>query len=336
MTENQPASEQTPDTPVVNDSDFGAFEPTLPLGIENLDRLRLSFSRIDTYQNCGLKFRYAYVDKLPTKPSPQLSFGKSVHAALEAFFDRKLPEPPPVDLLLDTLYEHWDKSGFSGLDRDEQMAYYRHAQDVLRRFYARTIDHFRLPLATEQWFDMPMGQNITIVGSIDRVDVDETGALHVIDYKTNRKAKTYRDVSRSLQLALYALACEHLYGRLPETVALDFVVPGVSVAVPVNDMDLAAARQVVADTAEAIRAGRFAPEPNPLCNWCDFQALCPAWDGPDDDSFAALTLQLESDRRRLAREVADFRTREQAHERLRHELVTDLAPQGSPHDEPQS
>lgn len=298
-------------------SDFGAFEPALPLGIEQLDRLRLSFSRIDTYQNCGLKFRFAYIDKLPTKPSPHLSFGKSVHAALEAFFDRKLPEAPPLDVLLDALYAQWDKAGFADLPRDEQMGYYRHAQDVLRRYYQRVIGDFRLPLATEQWFDMPMGNNVTIVGSIDRVDVDDDGDLHVIDYKTNRKAKTYQDVSRSLQLSLYALACDYLYGRLPATVALDFVVPGVSVAVPVAELDLDGARTTVLETAEAIRAGRFAPEPNPLCNWCDFQALCPAWSGPNGETFAELTLQLESDRRRLLREVASFRTREEAQQRLR-------------------
>lgn len=305
----------------VTASDFGSFEPTLPLGIEQLDRLRLSFSRIDTYQNCGLKFRFAYIDKLPQKPSPHLSFGNSVHAALESFFDRKLPQAPPLDVLLDTLYAKWDKSGFAGLPRDEQLEYYRHAQDVLRRYYQRVVDDFRLPLATEQWFDMPMGNNVTIVGSIDRVDVDDDGGLHVIDYKTNRKAKTYRDVSRSLQLSLYALACEYLYGRLPKSVALDFVVPGVSIAVPVSELDLDKARTTVLETAEAIRAAAFTPEPNPLCNWCDFQALCPAWSGPDGETLAELTLQLESDRRRLLREVDTFRTREEAQRRLCEDLM---------------
>lgn len=295
--------------------EFGGFEP-LPLEITQPERLRLSFSRVDTYQNCGLKYRFAYVDKLPTKPSPQLSFGKSVHSALEAFYDRKLPELPPVDLLLDTLYDTWDTSGFAELSRDEQTSYYRHAQDVLRRFYDRVKGTYRLPMATEQWFEMPMGENVTVVGSIDRVDVDDNGALHVIDYKTNRKAKTYRDVSRSLQLSLYALACEYLYGRLPETVALDFVVPGASVAVPVVELDLDGAKQAVQDAAAAIRAEAFEAQPNPLCGWCDFKALCPAWSGPSGESLAELSLQLESERRRLTRDVATFRTREEAVARL--------------------
>lgn len=301
--------------------EFGTFEPTLPLGIDQLDRLRLSFSRIDTFQNCGLKFRYAYIDKLPSKPSPNLSFGKSVHSALEAFFDRKLPEAPPLEVLLEALYAHWDKSGFAELPRDEQVGFYRHAQEVLRRYYQRTVNDFRLPLATEQWFDMPMGENVTIVGSIDRVDVDDDGDLHIVDYKTNRKAKTYRDVASSLQLSLYALACDYLYGRLPKTVALDFVVPGVSISVPVSELDLNQARATVFETASAIRAASFKPEPNPLCNWCDFKPLCPAWSGPDGESFAKLTLQLESDRRRLLSEVAAFRTREEAQQRLRNDLT---------------
>lgn len=309
-----------PDSEHPDSGDYGAFEPALPLDVTIPKRLRLSFSRIDTYQNCGLKFRYAYIDKLPTKPAPQLSFGKSIHAALEAFYDRKLPEPPPVDVLIDALYQQWDTSGFQELPRDEQLAYYRHAQDVVRRFYERNVETFRLPVATEQWFDMPMGQSVSVVGSIDRVDSDEAGGLHVIDYKTNRKAKTYRDVARSLQLSIYALACKHLYGRLPQTVSLDFVIPGVRVTVPTDELDLDAATDAVAHAATAIRSESFDANPNPLCNWCDFQALCPAWDGPDGESLAELKLQLTADRRRLQREVSEYRLREQAVERMHQAL----------------
>jgi hypothetical protein len=62
----------------------------------------------------------------------------AIHTALERFYDRKLPECPTEGELLGFLYEEWDGSGFEGMDRDEQLRWYRHAQEVLLRFHART------------------------------------------------------------------------------------------------------------------------------------------------------------------------------------------------------
>lgn len=299
---------------------YGEFEPTSPPLIDGQGRVRLSFSRIDSYRNCPRKFRYAYIDRLPGVPGPHLSFGSSIHGALEAFYDRKLPECPSEEDLLGFLYESWDSSGFRELPRDEQLAFYRHAQDVLRRFHRRAAPHYALPAATEAWFELPIEYEAVVVGSIDRVDVDDDGRFHVVDYKTNRKVKDRARVAGSLQLAIYALATRHLFGALPATVSLDFVVPGVPVEVPIDDIDLDGARQTILETAEAVRAGRFEPTPNPLCDWCDFRDVCPAW--PDDGrrGLGAAAEELRRKRRAVAREVRELRELEAGVERLATEL----------------
>ena len=300
---------------------YGEFEPATPPLIDAQGRVRLSFSRIDAYQNCPRKFRYAYIDRLPGKPGPHLSFGTSIHGALEAFYDRKLPECPSEQDLLDLLYEHWDSTGFFEMSRDEQLAFYRHAQDVLRRFHRRAAPIYRLPADTEAWFELPIDFEATVVGSIDRVDVDEDGDLHVIDYKTNRKVKNRERVAKSLQLSIYALACRHLYGRLPRTVCLDFVVPGVEVRVAVDDLDLDGARQAILDTAAAVRAEHFDPTPNPLCDWCDFRAICPAWEaGGEPPLLGEAVEEARRLRRRLQHEVRALRELEDGVRRLADDL----------------
>jgi hypothetical protein len=50
-----------------------------------------------------------------------------------------------------------------------------------------------------------------------------------------------------------------------------------TVTVPVGDIDLDGARELILKTAAAIREELYAPTPNPLCDWCDFKAICPAW-----------------------------------------------------------
>ncbi len=245
-------------------------------------RLRLSFTRVDTFERCPRLFRYQYVDGLPQAPAPQLSFGSSIHAVLEWLYDRKLPVLPQLEEVLQVLFERWDSAGYAEVERDEQLRAYEHAREVIARFHDRVMKAgFRLPAATEAWFELPVGQEIVVVGAIDRIDLDDSGALHVIDYKTNRRGRTKAQVRSSLQLAIYALATRELYGRLPESVALDFVVPGMVVAVPVDELDLDAVPDRLEEVARRIRSGEDTPTPHRLCDWCDFQRICSAWTGED-------------------------------------------------------
>lgn len=265
--------------------------------------LRLSFSRIDLYRQCPLRYRYRYIDGLPEQPSPALSFGSSIHAALERFWDRKLPDPPPVETLLDALYAHWDTAGFAAVDRSEQARYYRHARDVLVRHHERFAETRLAPVAVEQWFEVPLPDAVTLVGSIDLVVPTAEGGIGIVDWKTNRAAKRRSDVAASLQLAIYALASRHLWGHEPDWVALDFVVPGVRVQVDREDIDLDRALRVVGETAAAIRAGHFPATPSPLCRWCDFRGECPAWEGEGPDVAATAVTELRTIRRRQARDA---------------------------------
>lgn len=319
-TEPAAATAATQAQPPLDPDTFGGLEPATPPLTGEGGALRLSFSRVDTYQNCPRKFRYAYLDRLPREPSPHLSFGSSLHGALESFYDRKLPVCPSEDELLGFLYDAWEPSGFREFSRDEQLDWYRHAQEVLRRFHRRVAPSYQLPVATEAWFELPL-EDAVVVGSIDRVDRDEAGELHVVDYKTNRRVKDRGQVARSLQLAIYALACEHLYGELPATVSLDFVVAGLEVRVPLGDLDLVRARRAVTDTAARIRDGAFDPTPNRLCGWCDFRRVCPAWDGEGPEVLGEAVATLERLRSRLRREVRELRELEDGVARLRTELA---------------
>ncbi|MPZ73663.1 MAG: hypothetical protein GEU74_10605 [Nitriliruptorales bacterium] len=292
---------------------------TLPAPLDRVGEptpLRLSFSRVDTYETCALKYRFAYVDELPQVPGPALSWGSSIHAALETWWDQKLPDPPSVDVLLQALFDRWDDDGFAGMDRDEKVRWYRHAQNVLRRHHDRHARTYAPAVATEQWFELEVGNAVTVVGSIDHVARTDSGGIGIVDWKTNRKAKTRADVSDSLQLAVYALAARHLWGHDPDWVALEFVVPGIRVTVPRDQIDVDAAVVRIHKVADRIRSEAFDPRPSALCSWCDFRDECPAFegDGPDVAGTALVELRRlqrrsERDRKRMESLEAVVRTR---------------------------
>ncbi len=308
---------------------FGHFEPDTPPLIDSRGRVRLSFSRVDMFRTCPRRFRYTYIDRLPTLPSPALSFGTSIHAALEGFYDRKLPTMPSEEELVASLYDAWDPTGFGQVPRTEQLEYYRHGQQVLRRYHRRVASSYRLPAATEAWFELPVEHEAVVVGSIDRVDVDDEGRFHVVDYKTNRRVRDRAQVAGSLQLAIYALACRHLYGALPATVSLDFVVAGIEVRVALEELDLEAAREAVLDTAARLRTGEDGPVPGPLCGWCDHRTICPAWQGDGPEVLGRAHTELAALRRSLARDVRRLRELEAGVARIEAELDPPPDPGGA-------
>ena len=304
---------------------LGTAAPKDPLR-DDSGRLRLSFTRVDTFERCPRRFRYQYVDGLPQAPAPQLSFGTSIHSTLEWLYDRKHPVLPSLEETLQALYDAWESDGYAEVDRDEQLSAYAHARDIVTRVHERIAkEGLRSPVATEAWFELPVGDDLVVVGAIDRVDADDDGTLHVVDYKTTRKARTRAQVKDSLQLAIYALATRELYGRLPGTVGLDFVVPGTLVRVPTDELDLDAVGPRLAAVAARIVAGEDVPTPHRLCDWCDFRAICPAWsEGQVTEAADAVlgraVVERDALRRTVVRDARRLRQLEASIGRLRAEL----------------
>jgi len=276
--------------------------------------VRLSYSAIDTYANCPAKYRYGYVFRLPGRSAPPLALGTAIHSALERFHEPGLVEMPSEDDLRAWLKDAWSSAAFSESPHGEEDDYKRRAWSAVTAYRERVAATWRPAVGTEVWFEVPIGGVANLVGSIDRLDLDANGDFHVIDYKTNRAISTSQRVAASLQLALYALAVEHAFNRLPATVALDFVVVREKVAVPVTELDLDAAREQVLATAQGIRDHDFPATPNPLCNWCDFKPICPAWTSAstDEQTLADATLELRALRGDIRRSLRLLRDKEAA------------------------
>src|SRR6266508_319204 len=90
------------------------------------ERMRLSYSSINTYETCPAKFRYKYQERLPTTTSPALAFGDSLHRALHRFHDRPVPVAPSLEELHEMLENEWVSEGFR--DPEEEDVYQEHGR----------------------------------------------------------------------------------------------------------------------------------------------------------------------------------------------------------------
>jgi putative RecB family exonuclease len=236
--------------------------------------MRLSYSSINTYETCPQKFRFQYEDRLPTSPSPALAFGDSLHQALHRFHSRPVPVAPSADELQEMLESVWVRDGFS--DPSEERMYLDHGRQVLAQYHRENASTYRIPAALEFRFTIDI-EGVQLAGVIDRMDRIPGGGYEIIDYKTNRRLPPQERIDRDLQLSIYAVAAKEVWGIEPERLTLYYLLPGQRMSTTRTAADAEDLRRRIGTVAERIGAGMFEPRENPLCDWCEFQALCPVF-----------------------------------------------------------
>ncbi|MBI90152.1 MAG: hypothetical protein CMG60_08710 [Candidatus Marinimicrobia bacterium] len=247
------------------------FEPPVA------DRINLSASAIDTYENCPLKFRLGQIDGIPqTAKKPELVFGNIIHTVLQRFHesDKELSK----ERILRLLDEEWKKGEFDYAVREEKFK--EQGQDILERYQRLiSIDPPNV-LRIEEQFAFEIGP-ITIRGAIDRIDDTKEG-LAILDYKTS---KTPSSAKSSLQLAVYSMYLEQLddkqIGGLPVSASLYFLREKEK---PIRSHSfttdqIGEAKEKIIQVAAGIRKKEFDAKTGKHCDWCDYKNLvCPAWE----------------------------------------------------------
>ncbi|MDP9243408.1 MAG: PD-(D/E)XK nuclease family protein, partial [Actinomycetota bacterium] len=234
--------------------------------------MRLSYSSINTYETCPAKFKFHYEDRLPGTASPALSFGNSLHAALYRFHNRPVPVAPSTEELLEMLDGVWVADGYRS--EAEQRTYLDHGRQVLAQYHLENAQDYRIPAALEFRFSIEV-EGVQINGTIDRMDRIPGGGYEIIDYKTNRRLPPMSRIESDLQLSMYHLAAREVWGIEPERLTLYYLLPGQRMTTTRTAKDVDELRRRIATVAERVAAGKFEPRENPLCDWCDYKAMCP-------------------------------------------------------------
>ena len=255
----------------------------------------LSPSKISAFKHCPLQFRFSVIDRLPEPPSPAASKGTLVHRALELLMLRAPTDRTPAAALAgleQARGELADHPEFAGLDLSpEQLdAFHADAAALVQRYFEIEDPAAVRPIGLELRLGVTLG-SLTLRGVIDRLELDRDGELVVTDYKTGRAPGERQEQQRLAGVAFYSLLCERLFGRRPVRVQLLYLSkPEVLSISPSEQSVTGMERRAVALYAAVERAcarDDFRPNRSRLCDWCNFQAYCPAWGG-DPGQAAAL------------------------------------------------
>ena len=232
----------------------------------------LSYTQVDTYLRCPQMFQYRFVFRLPTRPRPQMQFGRILHEALKDALGSIERERPLTWAMVDAAYvAAWARERFCAPEQAPSL------QDLGRTYLRRAYDAGDLskPLLLEQPFSLRV-DGLRLTGRIDRVDRHPDGTYEVIDYKTG-SARRAAELQRDLQLGVYALAAKEVFRFDPLSLSYYYLETGERVTVDKPQERLAEDRQTIIKVAEGIRAELFPAKPERMkCGGCDFRLLCPS------------------------------------------------------------
>lgn len=247
----------------------------------------LSPSKVSSFTDCALAFRFSAIDHLPEPPSVPATRGSLVHAALERLF---CLDPPArtfdrsLECLAEAVAEFRTNPDFTDLNLDEgaEATFLAEARVLLEKYFRLEDPTTITPIGIELKLEIEVG-GVTLRGIIDRLELDADGELVVTDYKTGRAPGERQEQQRLAGVAFYSLLCERLFGKRPAKVQLLYLAdPLAIISTPTDRSTKGVERKLAAVWTAVERACEredFRPNPSRLCDWCGFKAYCPAFGG---------------------------------------------------------
>ena len=247
----------------------------------------LSPSKVSSFTDCALAFRFSAIDRLPERPTAAATRGTLVHAALERLH-LLAPAERTVGAALACLdaatVELHDDPEYVGLELsdDDAAAFHADAAGLVRNYFRlenpTTVHAIGLELKVEAEID-----GIRLRGIIDRLELDADGELVVTDYKTGSAPSTQYERKRLAGVHIYSLLCEQLLGRRPRAVQLLYLKSPLAITTVPTDRSTRGTRRTLGAIWQAVERAcdreDFRPQPSRLCDFCAFQAYCPAFGG---------------------------------------------------------
>ena len=229
-----------------------------------------SVSQFISYKKCPRLYQYRYLMKIPEKPRYYFDFGASIHNIVEQL-TKLLKEGKPInqDVAFELLQKYWDPKGYKS--RIDEKRDFKEAKAILKVFLDEQAKSKSEIVDIERWFKTTIN-NVQVNGRIDRID-KEGSDFTVIDYKTSKKAQSLNELKKDMQLLVYTIAVNEVYGSKP-LVGDWFLRSNEKVFFKPEDQAIDALKTELADIAAKIKAGQFEPKESWECNHCDYGCLC--------------------------------------------------------------
>lgn len=232
----------------------------------------ISYSQIDNYLICPLRYKYSYVLNIPTPPSRSLNFGDTFHKTLNEFHSKIMHgDKPSLEDLYEIFEKNWNPLGYEN-EKDRKNTF-EEGKTMLKNYYEKNKELNVKHLGLEKKFVLSI-DGTKLKGTIDRIDKLPDGTVEIIDYKTG-KEKSQKEVDDNVQMTIYTMGSTDALKIKPDILSLYFLNTGNKISTKRTDKQVEAQKEIVKDVIKNINEENFEPTPGRDCTYCDFKGMCP-------------------------------------------------------------
>jgi putative RecB family exonuclease len=247
----------------------------------------LTPSKVSSFTNCPLAFRFSVIERRPEPPSPHAVKGTLVHTALEGlFWNHAAADRTPAAATYE-LAGAWAELASDpefmalGLGDEDATAFFADARKLVDNYFRLEDPTTVHMVGVELGVEIENDAGLRLRGIIDRLDIGPEGALTVVDYKTGRAPSERYEQGRMGGVQTYALLCERMLGRAPVEVRLLHLRDPVTISAVSTPQTVRGQQRRTSAVWDAISRAcvteDFRPKVGPLCQFCHFKPSCPAF-----------------------------------------------------------
>jgi len=244
-----------------------------------------SHSRLETFKNCPLQYKFNYIDKIKREEEGIEAFlGSRFHGIMEKIY-KDLPfKKYTLDELLDFYEDDWDKNYHGKIiianherkAKDYKEIGKRFIEDYYNRYYpfnqGKVLGIERLVI-----INLDDKGEYKLRGYVDRLDQTGDRTYEIHDYKTSKSLPVQSKMDEDRQLALYQIGIQNMWNDVDYVeLVWHYVAFDKEIRSKRTEEELDELKKDTIDLIKKIEATReFVPNENILCGWCYYKDICP-------------------------------------------------------------
>jgi len=249
---------------------------------------KYSYSKLTSFDNCSLQYKFNYIDKIGKdfENSIEAFMGSKVHSALEELYKRqKMGEVQTLEQVLANYRTEWKKDYSEEIKivkkSSNEKNYFnlgiKYLTDYYKHYHPFNQD-YTVGLEMEINLDLNKDSQYQITGYVDRLSIKDN-VYYVHDYKTSNTLPNDKEINDNKQLAIYAIAIKEKYPEVKEVVLVwHYLAFDTEITLKKQETDYDKIKTYIIDKInhiESLSREDFKPKESILCEWCAYASNCP-------------------------------------------------------------